>query len=84
MTVDLAITVQYFAGARAAAGLASEAFAAGTLAEVLASAVDRHGPELERVLSASSYLIDGTNVRDRATAIPPGATVDILPPFAGG
>jgi hypothetical protein len=36
------------------------------------------------VLTACSFLVDGTSTRDRALALPPGAVVDVLPPFAGG
>jgi molybdopterin converting factor small subunit len=39
---------------------------------------------MERVLTACSFLVDGTQARDRATALSPGAVVDVLPPFAGG
>ncbi len=78
------ITIQYFAGARAATGIASEQLESGPLAEVLARAIDRHGPELARIFSASTYLLDGTNIRDTSTLIADGNTLDILPPFAGG
>jgi molybdopterin converting factor small subunit len=44
----------------------------------------RHGPELAKVLAVASFLVDGVAWRDRETAVPPGATVDVLPPFAGG
>lgn len=36
------------------------------------------------VLDQCSFLIDGNRVTSPETAIEPGATVDILPPFAGG
>jgi hypothetical protein len=36
------------------------------------------------VLTACSFLVDGTQTRDRALALSPGAVVDVLPPFAGG
>ena len=38
----------------------------------------------ERVLTACSFLVDGTSTRDRALQLSPGAVVDVLPPFAGG
>jgi len=40
--------------------------------------------ELARVLTACSFLVDGTSTRDRALVLSPGAVVDVLPPFAGG
>jgi hypothetical protein len=36
------------------------------------------------VLTACSFLIDGTSARDRAVRLSSGAVVDVLPPFAGG
>jgi molybdopterin converting factor small subunit len=32
----------------------------------------------------ASFLVDGVAWHDRETAMPAGATVDVLPPFAGG
>jgi molybdopterin synthase sulfur carrier subunit len=78
------VTVRYFAGARAAVGLDSETRDAGTLAELVGQIVDAHGERLERVLTACSFLVDGTTTRDRALVLAPGAVVDVLPPFAGG
>jgi molybdopterin synthase sulfur carrier subunit len=78
------VTVRYFAGARAAAGVDTEDRDAATLGELVGQIVDEHGTELERVLTACSFLVDGTTTRDRAVALAPGAVVDVLPPFAGG
>ena len=78
------VTVRYFAGARAAAGVDSEARAAATLDQLVAQIVDEHGERLARVLAACSFLVDGTAARDRRSALAPGAVVDVLPPFAGG
>ncbi|MEU5695763.1 MoaD/ThiS family protein [Actinosynnema sp. NPDC020468] len=85
MTVNL--TVRYFAGARAAAGVADERLeltAPATVAEVLSVVGSRHGDGLARVLAACSFLLDGVAVRDRDTPVPSGASLDVLPPFAGG
>ncbi|MBM7806461.1 molybdopterin converting factor small subunit [Geodermatophilus bullaregiensis] len=79
-----AVTVRYFAGARAAAGVDTETCAAGTLEELVGRIVETHGERLERVLTACSFLVDGTQTRDRALQLAPGAVVDVLPPFAGG
>jgi molybdopterin converting factor small subunit len=78
------VTVRYWAGARAAAGRDEEAVEAGTIGELLGAIGGR--PPLDRVLSASSLLVDGTAVRreDSAHPLPAGAVVDVLPPFAGG
>ncbi len=78
------MTVRYWAGARAAAGREEQAVEAGTLGELLGAI--RGSAPLDRVLEASSILVDGTAVRrdDTTRPLPPGAIVDVLPPFAGG
>ena len=78
------VTVRYFAGARAAAGVDTESRDAGTLDELVGQIVGEHGERLERVLTACSFLVDGTSTRDRSVALSPGSVVDVLPPFAGG
>ena len=78
------VTVRYFAGARAASGVDTETRAAGSLDELIGQIVATHGERLERVLTACSFLVDGTTTRDRALALSPGTVVDVLPPFAGG
>jgi sulfur-carrier protein len=78
------ITVRYFAGARAAAGVQEELLSARTLAELRAALADRHGPRLTAVLGVASFLVDGVAWRDPDLALPDATTVDILPPFAGG
>ncbi|MCZ2805869.1 MoaD/ThiS family protein [Modestobacter sp. VKM Ac-2983] len=78
------VTVRYFAGARAAVGVDTETRQAGTLAELVGQLADAHGERLERVLTACSFLVDGTSTRDRALVLTPGTVVDVLPPFAGG
>ncbi|MCW2579344.1 MAG: moaD2 [Blastococcus sp.] len=78
------VTVRYFAGARAAAGVDSEIRDAASLDQLVGQIVADHGERLERVLTACSFLVDGTSTRDRASPLAPGAVVDVLPPFAGG
>jgi sulfur-carrier protein len=78
------VTVRYFAGARAASGVDTETRTAGSLDELVGQLVDAHGERLERVLTACSFLVDGTATRDRGTPLAAGAVVDVLPPFAGG
>jgi molybdopterin converting factor small subunit len=79
------VTVRYFAGARAAAGgVSSEEVGARSLDHLLVVLTARHGERLAVVLKAASYLVDGLTCHDRQAALPSGATVDVLPPFAGG
>jgi molybdopterin converting factor small subunit len=78
------VEVRYFAGARAAAGTSSERLEAGTLDELTTSLSERHGERLALVFKAASFLVDGLTCHDRQAALPAGATVDVLPPFAGG
>lgn len=82
-----AVTVRYFAGARAAAGLPSEVIelpAPVTVADLLAEATERHGEALARVLARCSFLLDEVAVHERSAAVADGASLDVLPPFAGG
>jgi molybdopterin converting factor small subunit len=78
------LEVRYFAGARAAAGRSSEQIAAESLEELTVVLTERHGERLAMVLKAASFLVDGLACHDRQAALPAGATVDVLPPFAGG
>jgi sulfur-carrier protein len=79
------LTVRYFAGARAAAGgIRSEQVAAACIDDLAGILADRHGERLAVVLKAASYLVDGLACHDRCATLPDGATVDVLPPFAGG
>ncbi|MEJ3742390.1 MoaD/ThiS family protein [Actinomycetes bacterium KLBMP 9797] len=79
------ITVRYFAGARAAAGVEQEtAPAGGSLDDLLAELASRHGQRLAAILKAASFLVDGVARHDRDKVLPDGVTVDVLPPFAGG
>jgi molybdopterin synthase sulfur carrier subunit len=83
---SVAVSVRYFAAARAAAGSSEEAVAAGgqSLAWLIDELAERHGSGLAKVLAVASFLVDGVTWHDRETALPAGATVDVLPPFAGG
>jgi molybdopterin synthase sulfur carrier subunit len=80
------ITVRYFAAARAATGIDQEQLVVNRpwpLNELSGRLAERHGPALERVLAASSFLVDETaGSTDRL--VPIGSVVDVLPPFAGG
>lgn len=81
------VTVRYFAGARAAAGVPSEDLEltdGATVADVLDLVTTRHGEKLGKVLAACSFLLDSVAVRDRTAPLPSNAELDVLPPFAGG
>ncbi|TWS18808.1 MoaD/ThiS family protein [Tsukamurella asaccharolytica] len=77
--------IRYFAAARAAAGVAEETVPVpdgATVAEVSDLLAARH-PELLRVLTRCSFLLDEVAVRDVETPAT-GSMLDVLPPFAGG
>jgi molybdopterin synthase sulfur carrier subunit len=79
------LTVRYFAAARAAAGTAEERIpGTPSVAELTGLLTTVHGDRLAAVLSVASFLVDGVAWHDRRAPLPPGATVDVLPPFAGG
>lgn len=79
------ITVRYWAGARAAAGVAEESYdAPQTIAGLREAAIARH-PESDRlasVLAVCSVLVDGRQPQGGEVAA--GSVVEFLPPFAGG
>lgn len=77
------ITVRYFAAAAEAAGVDTEQLPAGTAAQVRSAMVGAHGAGLDRVLGRCALLADGTRV-EGDDPVPAGATLDVLPPFAGG
>lgn len=82
----VAVTVRYFAAARAAAGAESEIVSVprGGGVAALAQTLAARNERLAAVLNRCSYLRDGVAVRDPEAALQPGETVDVLPPFAGG
>jgi molybdopterin converting factor small subunit len=79
--------IRYWAAAREAAGVPEEGYEATTLAEALENARRARDVEFARVLSRSSFLIDGAPVGTRSHAsvdLPEGGIIEVLPPFAGG
>lgn len=76
------VTVRYWAAARAATGVDDEARPPARLEDLLETACAEH-PDLGRVVAVASFLCDGASV-GRDADVPPGATLDVLPPFAGG
>ena len=80
------VTVRFFAAARAAAGTETDLVSVhqgATVADVV-SELRCRSDELGRVLLRCSFLCDGIAVRDQATELRSGQTLDVLPPFAGG
>jgi molybdopterin converting factor small subunit len=80
-------TIRYWAGARAAAGVAEEQTSARTLAEALLLARSVRDDRFSQVLAVCSYVVDGDPVGAREHAdvlLVDGGLVDVLPPFAGG
>src|SRR5262245_6391731 len=86
------ITVRYWAGAKAAAGVESDTFetaGATTLADLLGLVFARHAdrPRLHDVVGVCSVLVGDRPVGGADPAdvvLAPGVTVELLPPFAGG
>lgn len=76
-------TVRLFAAAAEAAGVDEAQVSATTVGELRAQLVAAHGDELARVLPQCAIMIAGRRSADDVV-IPPAATVDVLPPFAGG
>ncbi|MFB9378478.1 MoaD/ThiS family protein [Kineococcus gynurae] len=80
------VLVRFFAGAAAAAGREEQALPLTgpvPLAALLDRLIGQHGPDLGRVLGASTFLLDTVAAR-RDDVVGPGSTLDVLPPFAGG
>jgi len=83
------VTIQYWAAAREAAGVAAESVEATTLAEALEVIVARRGGDgrLRSVLATSSFLVDGAPAGRRTApdlVLPEAARIEVLPQFAGG
>ncbi|MEE2521814.1 MoaD/ThiS family protein [Pseudarthrobacter sp. J75] len=88
------MNVRYFAAARAAAGADEERFdlPEGTTLEGLLAAVaaveraepPAGTPPLPRILSRSSFLLNGVAARNPSAVLDQDDVVDVLPPFAGG
>ena len=88
---ETAITVRYWAGARAAAGTAEDVFETSgqlSLADVVARVLELHpGEQMARTVGVCSVLLGDQPVRSQdpaAVVVRPGSVVELLPPFAGG
>jgi sulfur-carrier protein len=86
------VTVRYWASARAAAGVSQDVIevpGAVSLAELIERAVGLHEESsgLRKVLHVCSVLVDDAPAGSRDPVdvlVEPGASVEFLPPFAGG
>jgi molybdopterin synthase sulfur carrier subunit len=89
---ETTVTVRYWASARAAAGVPQDLIPLPgpiSLAALIDLAVGRHDESdgLRKVLHVCSVLVDDRPVRSSDPAdvlVEPGASVEFLPPFAGG
>ena len=86
-TPVVTISLYYWAGAKAAAGVVSETVEATTVGLALDHVRQRRAdPRFDRVLQASAILIDGQVAHevDLTRPLSTPVRVEILPPFAGG
>ena len=84
MAESTTVRVRYFAAAAEAAGCEEEQLTLtdATLGALRTDLEARYGAAMARVMRSGSFLVDTVVSRDPARAI--SATVDVLPPFAGG
>jgi sulfur-carrier protein len=83
------VTIRYWAAAKDAAGTTEEFVEADTLASALTTVLDARSADdrLRQVFARSSFLVNALPVRRNAheeTLLEDGATIEVLPPFAGG
>jgi sulfur-carrier protein len=83
------IIIRYWAAAKDAAGLPEEIVEARTLAGAVAAVLAARPGDarIRQVIDRSSFLVNALPVRRDAheqTVLEDGATVEVLPPFAGG
>ena len=77
--------VRFFAGAAEAAGRDEQPVEGGRSLAALRDELSAiHGDEFAAVLGRCSFLVDGVRADDEEAMIGDAATVDVLPPFAGG
>ncbi len=81
------VSLHYWAGAKAAAGVSAESVEASTVAAALELVSARRAdPHFDRVVRASTVLIGETTAHpdDLTRPLDGPVQVEILPPFAGG
>ena len=79
----MAVTVRFYAAARKAAGISEIQLEPASAMQILDAAVKAH-PNLAQVLSQCSFLLNEVALHDLSTQVLDSATLDVLPPFAGG
>ena len=79
----MAVTVRFYAAARKAAGISEIQLEPASAMQIMDEAVKAH-PNLAQVLSQCSFLLNEVALHDLSTQVLDGATLDVLPPFAGG
>jgi molybdopterin converting factor small subunit len=83
----VSVSLHYWAGAKAAAGVAEEAIEAQSVGEAIRLASQRRSdPRFDRIIKVSSVLIDGrvAHQEDLEQQLSQAVQVEVLPPFAGG
>ncbi|MBF4462145.1 MULTISPECIES: MoaD/ThiS family protein [unclassified Rathayibacter] len=80
----MSVRLRYFAAAKAALGRGADTVEGVTDLGGLEAWLVASAPEAAGVLARCTYLIGGVSTTDRATPLTPDASVDVLPPFAGG
>ena len=86
-TTTVAVTVRYFAAARAAAGAEVETHPPPVRNDgrpAWSIELGARDAELAKVLKRCSFLCDGFAVRDAGVTLEAAQIIDVLPPFAGG
>jgi len=83
------VTIRYWAAAKEAAGTPEETVEAATLGGALTAVLAGRpsADRLRQVMDRSSFLVNALPVRRSAvegTVLEDGATIEVLPPFAGG
>lgn len=82
-TAAQAVTVRYWAGARAAAGVDEETVEGVATVGDLTARLLTERPALAAVLPVCTVLVEG-RASGADVLVPAGAVVEVLPPFAGG
>lgn len=75
--------LRLFAAARIAAGTAQDLVPGGTVADVLAAASARYGPEFVAVLPSCAVWVNGSPAQPD-TPVTDHDEVGVLPPVSGG
>ena len=85
-TAMATVSLHYWAGVRAAAGVEIETFETDTVQSALDLAAARRDPRFGRILLVSSILVNGRVRRGDELTTPLDGPVqaEVLPPFAGG